>query len=275
MTWRTRMKSYTGPDLPGAPGSMTAFDSFLTLETLDPCPACRISSDYFWIDPLRANPRHVTASPRHHAKAPNRGFLPTRQSLLSRLKNADDSQSWQDFFDSYWKLIYGVAMKSGLTEVEAQEVVQETVIAVSRKMPEFRYDPSVGSFKAWLLNQTRWRIQDQFRKRRRDAKAAPPPGLDEEPGQFIESIPDPATQHLDRVWEEEWRQHVLDTVLARIKPRVSARQYQIFDLYVNKQWPVQKIQKTLKVTSTQVYLAKHRITAMIREEVQNMDSSYR
>ena len=46
-------------------------------------------------------------------------LIPTRQSLLSRLKNSEDHDSWQDFFDTYWKLIYSVAVKSGLTVAEA------------------------------------------------------------------------------------------------------------------------------------------------------------
>ena len=48
--------------------------------------------------------------------------MPTRRSLLSRLKNREDQESWQDFFDTYWKLVYGVAIKAGLTDQEAQEV---------------------------------------------------------------------------------------------------------------------------------------------------------
>ena len=46
--------------------------------------------------------------------------IPTRWSLISRLKDWDDRESWKDFFDAYWKLIYGVAIKSGLTHPEAQ-----------------------------------------------------------------------------------------------------------------------------------------------------------
>src|SRR5207245_5537229 len=92
---------------------------------------------------------------------------PTRRSLLSRLKNWNDQESWQDFFDTYWKLIYGAAIKSGLSDVEAQEVVQETVITVTKKIKEFKTDPAFGSFKAWLLHLTRWRIADQLRKRQR------------------------------------------------------------------------------------------------------------
>ena len=98
-------------------------------------------------------------------------FIPTWHSVLSRLKDWDDQESWRDFFDTYWKLIYGVAIKAGLSGVEAQEVVQETVIAVAKKIPEFKTDPAFGSFKAWLLHLTRWRIADQFRKRQRQGRA--------------------------------------------------------------------------------------------------------
>jgi DNA-directed RNA polymerase specialized sigma24 family protein len=52
------------------------------------------------------------------------------------LKNSEDQASWQDFFDTYGRLIYGVAIKSGLTEAEAQDAVQETVIAVARNIKD-------------------------------------------------------------------------------------------------------------------------------------------
>src|SRR5437867_10362332 len=98
-------------------------------------------------------------------------FIPTRQSLLSRLKSWDDQESWREFFDRYWKLIYGVALKSGLTPSEAQDVVQETLIAVCKNIKEFKADPAFGSFKAWLLKLTRWRILDQVKKRPREQVA--------------------------------------------------------------------------------------------------------
>src|SRR5437763_9804802 len=97
-------------------------------------------------------------------------LLATRRSLVDRLGNWDDQRRWQEFFDTYWKLIYSAARKSGLTEVEAEEVVQETVITVAKNVGKLRYDPNVGSFKGWLLNITRWRIADQFRKRTPDGQ---------------------------------------------------------------------------------------------------------
>src|SRR4030095_12284577 len=92
-------------------------------------------------------------------------LIQTRWSLINRLKDWDDGATWQEFFNTYWRLVYSVARKAGLTDVEAQEVVQETVISVARQMPKFEADPARGSFKAWLMHLTRRRIVDQFRKR--------------------------------------------------------------------------------------------------------------
>ena len=61
-------------------------------------------------------------------------WLPTRTSLLRRLKQWEDQESWRDFFNTYWKLIYGAAVKAGLNDAEAQDVVQDTVITVAKKI---------------------------------------------------------------------------------------------------------------------------------------------
>src|SRR3989441_9251960 len=127
-------------------------------------------------------------------------LLPTRRSLLNRLKNWDDQESWKDFFDTYWKLIYGVALKAGLTDAEAEEVVQETVIAVAKKMGGFEYDPEIGSFKSWLLHTARWRISDQFRKRLPGAAAGGGRRREKDTRTSpIERIPDPAGPGLEAI----------------------------------------------------------------------------
>ncbi len=189
--------------------------------------------------------------------------IPTRQSLLNRLKNCDDHESWSEFFNTYWRLIYSVALKAGLTETEAQEVVQETVIRVSKSMPEFTYNPEAGSFKAWLLNLTRWRITDQLRKRRREQSAS----WDQEK---MEELVDPRGLHLERVWDEEWEKNVMETALQRVKAQVSPKQYQIFDLYVLKKWPVPKVASLLGVSPGQVYMARHRISRLVKAEVKKI-----
>ena len=55
-------------------------------------------------------------------------LIPKRKSLLGRLKDFEDNESWRDFFNTYWRLIYGFATQRGLNHEEAQEVVQETIV---------------------------------------------------------------------------------------------------------------------------------------------------
>jgi len=70
-------------------------------------------------------------------------FLATRRSLVERLADWNDRKRWQQFFDSYWKLIHRAARQAGLTESEAQEVVQETLITVAKKIDQLKYDPVI------------------------------------------------------------------------------------------------------------------------------------
>lgn len=194
-------------------------------------------------------------------------LIPTRQSLLSRLKDWNDQESWKVFFDTYWKLIYSAAIKAGLTDAEAQDVVQETVVSVLKSMPDFKYESAGGSFKSWLLNLTAWRIRDQFRKRQRNIQPAhlradTATGTDE-----MEHIPDPAGERLESIWEDEWEKNLMDAAIDRVKRKVDEKQYQIFDLYVFKKWPVAKIAGTLRVNVGRVYLTKHRIGTLIKKEV--------
>ncbi|HUL51270.1 MAG TPA: sigma-70 family RNA polymerase sigma factor [Candidatus Nitrosotalea sp.] len=194
-------------------------------------------------------------------------FLPTRKSLLGRLKNGEDQESWRDFFRTYQRMIHGVAVKAGLTEAEADDVVQETFIAVSKKMPEFQYDSSIGSFKGWLRRTTRWRIADQFRKRCRRLPAKTKTSRTSRRTATIERVPDPAGNKLEEIWNAEASQNILDAALEKVRRQVNASQYQLFDLYVNKQWPVEKVAQTLGVSVGRVYLAKHRISILLRKEL--------
>lgn len=195
----------------------------------------------------------------------------TRATLLARCKDLGDQASWQEFFNTYWRLIYAVSRKAGLTDAEAHDAVQETMVQVSRQMPTFTYDPNIGSFKAWLLNQTRWRIQDQFRKRR--GPSAPPPlsGETTTGTSFINRVPDPNSQKIDEYWETEWQQNLLAAAIENVKRSLDPQKFQIFDCYVNKGWEPEKVAKSFGISVDQVYLAKHRVMQLIKGEVERLE----
>ena len=202
------------------------------------------------------------------------GLLATRRSLVDRLGNWEDRKHWQEFFDAYWKLIYSAARKSGLTDAEAQEVVQETVITVAKKIDKLKYDPAIGSFKGWLLQITRWRIADQFRKRQ-PGNAKFPRGADDRQTATIERVPDPNVVDLDELWEKEWQDNLMEAAISRAKKKVDPKQFQIFDCYVRKEWPAQKVADQLRVSVGQVYLARHRVAAVLKKELKALEKSGR
>ncbi len=199
-------------------------------------------------------------------------LIATRATLLERLRNWQDQASWQQFFDTYWKLIFGVARAAGLTRAEAEDVVQETMVAAAKYLPNFKYDPAIGSFKAWLLNMTRWRIADQFKKR---VPCSDSPGVSmpktASDTDFLNRIPDPKTEALDAVWEAEWQTNLLEAAVANVRRRTDPHQFQLFDLYVNREWSPERVVRTLGVSANQVYLAKHRVTELIQDEVRRLE----
>jgi RNA polymerase sigma-70 factor (ECF subfamily) len=197
----------------------------------------------------------------------------TRSSLVDRLNDWRDKDSWQDFFNTYWKLIYSVAIKAGLSDAEARDVVQETVVAVAKRLRASGYDRAKGSFKNWLCLITRRRIYDRFRSRT-DPKlryTPAPPGTNRT--DTIARLPDPASVDQDEVWNEEWRKNLMDVAIERVKQQVSPRQFQIFDLSVLRGLGVAEVTQLVKANPAQVYLARHRVGALVKKEVKRLEAA--
>lgn len=205
----------------------------------------------------------------------SRELIPTRMTLIERLKSWDDQESWREFFETYWKLIYCVAIKAGLSRQDAEDVVQETVVSVSKNITNFKADASYGSFKAWLLRMTRWRVmnrlsrrppEETFRFHRNRGTISDEAGTATE-----ESLAGPNDQ-FDAIWDEEWSNNMLLVALDKLKRRVSAKHYQIYYAHVIQDMPVKKVCKLLGTNIAQVYLIKHRLSPLLKKALCEVES---
>ncbi|HEV8541533.1 MAG TPA: sigma-70 family RNA polymerase sigma factor [Verrucomicrobiae bacterium] len=199
--------------------------------------------------------------------------IATRASLLDRLRDLEDQSSWQRFYDTYARLICGVARRVGLTEAEAEDILQETVISVAKHIPGFVYDPRVCSFRTWMLRLTRWRIINQMNKR--ITTHAAPRTHDEE-----ETSPSPAATlsggqfpEFDAIWQREWEEAALEIAIDRVKHRISPDQFQIFDLYALRGMNVVQVAAALGTNAARVYLVKHRVAGMLKQEIAALEKS--
>jgi len=197
--------------------------------------------------------------------------LQTRRSLLSRLRDFEDRESWQTFFNLYWRLLYNVARRAGLDDVDAQDVVQDAVMAVAREIPQFRYDPERGSFKQWLFRILRRRVSDHFRKLyRQPAPAGISPEMLEGTGE-ADAIVMRDGVSLSDAWDQEWQRSVLDAAIAQVRAQANPKHFQVFDYCVLKEWPVAKVASTLGMSAARVYLARHRVSHAVKSAARRIN----
>jgi RNA polymerase sigma factor (sigma-70 family) len=203
-------------------------------------------------------------------------LAPTRLSLIERLRDLDDQGSWQEFFDIYWKLIYCAAVKGGLPDNEAEDVVQETIIGIARNMENFRYEPEVCSFKGWLMHVTRCRIIDHLRKASGKYSFVPLPNDTKtevdgpiEPDALV--LGSPSEQEFEDLWDAEWKKNLVDAAMERVKRRISPEHYQIFYLHSIKGMLARDIAELFGASLAKVYVIRHRVARMIKREVRALE----
>ena len=203
----------------------------------------------------------------------SRGSIPTRPTLLERIKDWNDHAGWREFFETYRSLIYGVARQTGLNDAEAQDVVQETIVAVAKNISDFHYDPARGSFKSWLLQQTRWRVLGYFRKRHYQVDGQRLPREQPLDNAVLEQRDPSLAIDLEQVWETEWERNLLEVALQNIKTEVTPRQYQLFSLHILQELPARLVADRVGVRLAEVYFAKYRISNLLKREVKRLQKS--
>jgi len=189
----------------------------------------------------------------------------TRKTLINRLRKTNsDTRSWSEFYDLYWKLVYSVALKAGLSEADAQDVVQETFLKVSKSIKKFDYDPNRGRFRNWLCLITKQQVANHYRK----SKNLPelPSFWNEDPDEPARQIPDP-TSDWEALWEAEDREHIMHLALTKLKDKVKPKPYQIFLAHCIKGMPVKEVASLLEVSDNEVYLTKSRVTPLFEMEI--------
>jgi RNA polymerase sigma factor (sigma-70 family) len=201
---------------------------------------------------------HETARPGTTFEASgNSAFIPTRDSLLSRLKDSTAEDSWREFFETYWKLIYETARKEGLNDQEAQDVVQETMITLTRHIAEFKKDIKLGSFKTWLMRLTQTKIIDQFRKR----QAADELGSSLAPEQVLE---------FQSNWDRDWQVNAAEEAMRRVQNSARPKMFQAYSVCVLQGRGPRIAAKLVKMSLPAVYLAVFKVRRKIQSEMKKL-----
>jgi RNA polymerase sigma-70 factor (ECF subfamily) len=187
----------------------------------------------------------------------------TRVSLLARLRgDSTDQQSWQEFVGRYAPRVYGWCRARGLQQADAEDVTQDVLITLARRMRSFGYDPS-SSFRAWLHRVTCNALSDFLSERwRRHGPAS----LEALSGLAAR---DDLLAHL----AEEFDQEVLAVASDRVKARVPAHYWEAFRLTALEGLSGADAAAQLGMKVATVFTAKSKVQRQLREEVQRLSDS--
>lgn len=192
--------------------------------------------------------------------------LTTRPSLLARLRDAEDSEAWRQFVELYASLIYGLARKRGLQDADAADVTQEVFHKVSTAIRKLEYDPHCGSFRGWLLTLTRHGLHDYLTRRKHHSlgsgDSAMQARLEEQPGRAEE----------ETFWDQEYERRVFAWAVERVRPCFKEQTWQAFWQVAVEGKTSGEVARVLAMTVGAVYVAKCRVQARLRAEIQDLES---
>ncbi len=183
----------------------------------------------------------------------------THISLLARLTGGRDQTAWAEFSDRYQELIRSFARRQGLSPTDQDDVVQDVMLALTKAMPGFAYDPGKGKFRSYLKTIT---LHSIYRSSCQKSGAAPLRDVSTFSGTPVAGDP------VEEAWEAEWRSYHLRSAMKTIRTEFSSSDLAAFDAYVGEGKPAEATATDLGISLDRVYQAKSRILKRLGEVIE-------
>jgi RNA polymerase sigma-70 factor (ECF subfamily) len=189
----------------------------------------------------------------------------TRPSLLVRIRDARDGQAWAEFVDLYAPLVYGFGRRHGLQDADAADLTQEVLRAVAGAVPRLEYDPQRGSFRGWLFTVVRNKLRNFVAGRKKHGQGSG----DSETRAWLEEQPAPKDEQA-ALWGQEYESRLFTWAAAQVRGGFEDRTWQAFwQTAVEGRSPKETAQD-LGMTVGAVYIARSRVLARLREQIQQL-----
>jgi RNA polymerase sigma factor (sigma-70 family) len=179
----------------------------------------------------------------------------THPSLLIRLRDSQDDDAWRSFSHLYGPLIFSFLRRRSLQDQDAAEVMQESLLQISKSIQNFSYQPERGRFRAWVNCVVRSKLCEFYRKQQRQPRLQP---------LTLESV---SASACEGVWNDVWMEHVVSAALARVQQRLQGPTWTAFRRVWLEFANPADVAGELDRDIAWIYLAKSRGLRMLREEV--------
>lgn len=185
----------------------------------------------------------------------------TSASLLDRVRDRGDAASWQVLVEIYTPMIRGWLKRHSGLDQDADDVIQDVLAVVVRRIPEFHREPRVGAFRAWLRAITINCLRETWKARQRRHGVAANPRVAE----ILDQLEDP-NSGLSHVWNQEHDQHVTQRLLEIIRSEFTQKTWLAFQRFALQGEPAEVVAADLGLTPNAVFIAKSRVLTALRRE---------
>jgi RNA polymerase sigma factor (sigma-70 family) len=191
----------------------------------------------------------------------------TRASLLVRIQDPSDAEAWRQFFELYAPVVYGFARKRGLQDADAADLMQDVLRSVAGAAGRLNYDPAKGSFRGWLYSVTRNKIFNFLDKRRRRERASGDSGAHRR----LEELPAPEDDRAE--FDRDYERRRFAWASERVREEFQPATWQAFWLTAVDGLSAKDAGGKLKMSPGAVYVAKSRVIARLREEIESLNDA--
>lgn len=183
----------------------------------------------------------------------------TTSTILGRLRDHADGGAWEDFVAHFRVPIFNLARRLGLSPTDAEDVVQETLLAFAKNYRMNRYDRERGRLRNWLLGIAHNQAVAIRRKARNHGRSM---GFhdDAAEGEPVE----PPKETMDW-WEAEWERNVYERCIERVRSESTPQTMDIFRRLVMDGKSNADVAAELGLPLTTIYNVRSRVTKRIVE----------
>lgn len=194
-------------------------------------------------------------------------FPETSLSLIARLQELGDGASWAEFLRIYQPVVYRLARRRGLQEADAQDVVQQVFVSISRSIEDWQGGLTQSPFRAWLTAIARNAILKSLTRRPRDRAAGSSSVMD-----LLHQIPD--WDETASEFEIETQREIVRRAAEQIRSEFTTETWAIFWQTAIDGVPIADVAHSMRRTPGSVYVARHRVLARLKVAVQKMSQDW-
>ncbi len=189
--------------------------------------------------------------------------LPTRQTLLERLKKLKDNHSWGDFVLYYKGYIFAVIHGMGLNNLDAEDLSQKVLLKLWKNLPEYEYRPGNCKFRTWLCTVIRSEVYSWYRSQQSQKKKL-------ENFQINLTDEEGCLPEIEKIAQQEWKEHIGKLAWDNVKKAFSQNVIDAFLMYSEGK-STKEIAEVLQMEENTVNVYKKRVREKLCKEINLLD----